>query len=154
MIAICAYISFQANVVPVPGYAWQNLFTGQTRTYDGRSHVFQSFRISDSAGARGGDRSQGRLVLNRNQLALNVLAEARANQWKIRADVVLCDVAAGSDVRLLSRHLWRLGPIERREFITVSLTSPLDALNGDAPRRRLTTDLVGQVPDTGQIFLS
>ena len=154
MIAICAYISFQAAGVPVPGYAWQNLFTGQTRTYDGRSHVFQAFRISDSAGARGGDRSQGRLVLNLNQLALNVLAEARANQWKIRADVVLCDVAAGSDVRLLSRHLWRLGPIERKERITISLTSPLDALSGDAPRRRLTTELVGQVPDTGQIFLT
>jgi len=154
MIAICAYISFQAAGVPVPGYAWQNLFTGQTRSYDGRSHVFQAFRISDSAGARGGDRSQGRLVLNRNQLALNVLAEARANQWKIRADVVLCDVAASSDVRLLSRHLWRLGPIERREIITVTLTSPLDALRGDAPRRRLTEALVGQVPDTGQIFLT
>ena len=154
MIAICAYISFQAAGVPVPGYAWQNLFTGQTRTYDGRSHVFQAFRISDSAGARGGDRSQGRLVLNLNQLALNVLAEARANQWKIRADVVLCDVAAGSDVRLMSQHLWRLGPIERKERITISLTSPLDALSGDAPRRRLTTELVGQVPDTGQIFLT
>jgi len=154
MIAICAYISFQADGVPVPGYAWQNLFTGQTRTYDGRSHVFQAFRISDSAGARGGDRSQGRLALNRNQLALNVLSQARANQWKIRADVVLCDVAAGSDVRLLSRHLWRLGPIERREIITVALTSPLDALRGDAPRRRLTEALVGQVPDTGQIFLT
>lgn len=154
MIAICAYISFQAAGVPVPGYAWQNLFTGQTRTYDGRPHVFQAFRISDSAGARGGDRSQGRLVLNRNQLALNVLSEARANKWKIRADVVLCDVAEGSDVRLLSRHLWRLGPIERRNIITVTLNSPLDAIRGDAPRRRLTTDLVGQVPDTGQLFIA
>lgn len=154
MIEICAYISFQANGVPVPGYAWQNLFTGQTRTYDGRPHTSMGFRISDSAGARGGDRSQGRLAMNRNQLALNVLAEARANRWKLRADVVLCDVAAGTDLRLLSRHLWRLGPIERRQIITVTLTSPLDALRGDAPRRRLTTELVGQVPDSGQIFLS
>lgn len=153
-IAICAYISFQANGVPVPGYAWQNLFTGQTRVYDGRSHVSMGFRISDSAGARGGDRSQGRLVMNRNQLALNVLAEARASQWKLRADVVLCNVADGTDVRLLSRHLWRLGPIERREIITVTLTSPLDAIRGDAPRRRLTTQLVGQVPDTGQLFIA
>lgn len=154
MIAICAYISFQNNGVPVPGYAWQNLWTGQTRTYDGRAHVSMGFRISDSSGARGGDRSQGRLAMNRNQLALNVLAEARANRWKLRADVVLCNVAAGSDVRLLSRHLWRLGPIERREIITVNLTSPLDALRGDAPRRRLTTELVGQVPDTGNIFIA
>lgn len=154
MIEICAYISFQANGVAVPGYAWQNLFTGQTRTYDGRPHTSMGFRISDSAGARGGDRSQGRLAMNRNQLALNVLAEARANRWKLRADVVLCDVAAGTDLRLLSRHLWRLGPIERRQIITVTLTSPLDALRGDAPRRRLTTELVGQVPDSGQIFLS
>lgn len=154
MIEVCAYISFEADGVPVPGYAWQNLFTGQTRLYDGRDHAFQSFRISDSAGARGGDRSQGRLALNRNQLALNVLAEARANQWKLRADVVLCDVQVGSDVRLLSRHLWRLGPIERRNIITVVLNSPLDAIRGDAPRRRLTTDLVGQVPDTGQLFIA
>jgi hypothetical protein len=154
MIEICAYISFQADGEPVPGYAWQNLFTGQTRIYDGRPHTSMGFRISDSAGARGGDRSQGRLAMNRNQLALNVLAEARANQWKLRADVVLCDVAAGTDVRLLSRHLWRLGPIERRDIITVTLNSPLDALRGDAPRRRLTTELVGQVPDTGQIFIA
>lgn len=154
MIEICAYISFQADGEPVPGYAWQNLFTGQTRIYDGRPHTSMGFRISDSAGARGGDRSQGRLALNRNQLALNVLAEARANQWKLRADVVLCDVTAGTDVRLLSRHLWRLGPIERRNIITVTLNSPLDALRGDAPRRRLTTELVGQVPDTGQIFIA
>jgi hypothetical protein len=153
MIEICAYISFQANGNPLYGYAWQNLFVGQTRTYDGRPHGFMGFRISDSAGARGGDRSQGRLVLNRNQLALNVLAEARANQWKLRADVVLCDVKAGSDVRLLSRHVWRIGQIERREIIRVTLTSPLDAIRGDAPRRRLTTELVGQVPDTGAIFL-
>lgn len=154
MIEICAYISFEADGEPVPGYAWQNLFTGQTRIYDGRPHTSMGFRISDSAGARGGDRSQGRLAMNRNQLALNVLAEARANQWKLRADVVLCDVAAGTDVRLLSRHLWRLGPIERRDIITVTLNSPLDALRGDAPRRRLTTELVGQVPDTGQIFIA
>lgn len=154
MIEICAYISFQADGEPVPGYAWQNLFTGQTRIYDGRPHTSMGFRISDSAGARGGDRSQGRLAMNRNQLALNVLAEARANRWKLRADVVLCDVAAGTDVRLLSRHLWRLGPIERRNIITVTLNSPLDALRGDAPRRRLTTELVGQVPDTGQIFIA
>lgn len=154
MIAICAYISFQANGVPVPGYAWQNLFVGLTRTYDSRPHVFQSFRISDSAGARGGDRSQGQLTLNRNQLALNILSEARANQWKLRADVVLCDVTNSNDVRLLSRHLWRLGPIERRSTITVTLNSPLDAIRGDAPRRRITTDLVGQVPDTGQIFIA
>ena len=154
MIEICAYISFQADGEPVPGYAWQNLFTGQTRIYDGRPHTSMGFRISDSAGARGGDRSQGRLAMNRNQLALNVLAEARANQWKLRADVVLCDVAAGTDVRLLSRHLWRLGPIERRNIITVTLNSPLAALRGDAPRRRLTTELVGQVPDTGQIFIA
>ena len=154
MIAICAYISFQANGVPVPGYAWQNLFVGLTRTYDSRPHVFQSFRISDSAGARGGDRSQGRLTLNRNQLALNILSEARANQWKLRADVMLCDVTNSTDVRLLSRHLWRLGPIERSSTITVTLNSPLDAIRGDAPRRRLTTDLVGQVPDTGQIFIA
>lgn len=154
MIAICAYISFQADGDPVPGYAWQNLFTGQTRVYDGRAHTSMGFRISDSAGARGGDRSQGRLAMNRNQLALNMLAEARANQWKLRADVVLCDVAAGTDVRLLSRHLWRLGPIERRDIILVTLTSPLDALRGDAPRRRVTTELVGQVPDTGQVFIA
>ena len=154
MIAICAYISFQANGLPIPGYAWQNLFTGQTRNYDDRPHLSMGFRISDSAGARGGDRSHGRLVMNRNQLALNVLSQARTNQWKLRADVVLCDAAAGTDLRLLSRHLWRLGPIERRESITVTLTSPLDAIRGDAPRRRLTTNLVGQVPDTGQIFLA
>lgn len=154
MIEICAYISFQANGTPVAGYAWQNLFVGETRTYDGRPHASMGFRISDSAGARGGDRSQGRLTMNRNQLALNVLAEARANRWRLRADVVLCDVASKSDVRLLSRHLWRLGPIERREIITVTLTSPLDALRGDAPRRRLTTELVGQVPSTGQIFIA
>ena len=154
-IAICAYISFQAaDGNPIPGYAYQNLWTGQTRTYDGRPHISMGFRISDSAGARGGDRSQGRLTLNRNQLALNILAEARANRWKLRSDVVLCDVVAGTDVRLLSRHLWRLGPIERRQIITVTLTSPLDALRGDAPRRRLTTELVGLLPDTGQIFLS
>ena len=140
--------------MPVQGYAWQNLFVGLTRTYDSRPHVFQSFRISDSAGARGGDRSQGRLTLNRNQLALNILSEARANQWKLRADVMLCDVTNSTDVRLLSRHLWRLGPIERRSTITVTLNSPLDAIRGDAPRRRLTTDLVGQVPDTGQIFIA
>jgi hypothetical protein len=63
-------------------------------------------------------------------------------------------VAAGTDVRLLSRHLWRLGPIERREYIKVTLTSPLDAIRGDAPRRRLTTELVGQLPDTGSIFIA
>jgi hypothetical protein len=154
MVEICAYISFQADGAPVPGYAWQNLFVGETRIYDGRSHASMGFRISDTSGARGGDRAQGRLTMNRNQLALNVLAEARDNRWRLRADVVLCDVASKTDVRLLSRHLWRLGPIERREIITVTLTSPLDALRGDAPRRRLTTDLVGQVPATGQIFLA
>ena len=154
MIAICAYISFQVDGVPVAGYAWQNLFVGQTRSYNGRDHVFMGFRISDSAGARGGDRSQGKLVLNRNQLTLNVLAEARANQWKLRADVMLCDVTVGDDTRLLSSHLWRLGPVERRDIVTVTLNSPLDAIRGDAPRRRLTTALVGQVPDTGQLVLS
>ncbi|MCT4368482.1 MAG: hypothetical protein N3Z28_12560 [Synechococcaceae cyanobacterium MAG-AL2] len=154
-VQLCAYIVFvDASGTPQVGYAWQNFWAGQLRSYDGRDHVFMGFRISDSAGARGGDRSQGELRVNRNQLALNVLAEARANAWKIRADIVVVDVVAGSDVRLLSRHNWRLGPIERQASIRVQLTSPLDAVRGDAPRRRLSTELVGQVPDTGSLFIA
>ena len=33
------------------------------------------------------------------------------------------------------------------------LSSPLDAISGDVPRRRLTEKLVGALPSTGQIQL-
>ena len=63
-------------------------------------------------------------------------------------DAYLAQLLGWSEDQLLQYQ------IERREIITVTLTSPLDALRGDAPRRRLTTELVGQVPSTGQIFIA
>ena len=37
--------------------------------------------------------------------------------------------------------------------LALRLSSPLDAIGGDVPRRRLTERLVGALPSTGQIQL-
>ena len=37
--------------------------------------------------------------------------------------------------------------------LSLRLSSPLDAISGDVPRRRLTEKLVGALPSTGQIQL-
>lgn len=153
-VQICAYLRAQNGGVDVPGYAFQNFWPGQTRTVGGVAYVYAPIRISDTAGARGGERSVGELRASLNQLMLNFLLTARQNRYLLVVDVRLVDALSSTDIRLLAQQRWRIGKISRANgILSVPLRSPLDAVRSNAPNFRLTTANVGLVPDTGQMFL-
>lgn len=154
-VQICAYLRAQSGGVDVPGYAFQNFWAGETKTVLGIAYTYAPIRISDTAGARGGERSEGELSASLNQLMLNFLLTAKRLRYLILVDVRLVDVPTNNpNVRLLAQQRWRISKVSRAKgIIRAPLRSPLDAVRASAPRFRLTTANVGQVPDTGQMFL-
>lgn len=141
------YIRFSGG-----GYAFQPYWDNETRTVAAVNYLWLPFRVTEGSGARGGDRTQGELATPLDQLALNVLSEAKANRYIITVDTYLLDVEARQEVSLISRQFWRINELERTDSeLRAMLMSPGDAVRETWPGRRLTTAMVGAVPDTGAI---
>ena len=148
MIAIGTFIE-------LPGYNFQNFFQGESISWDGGSYSFAGFGYSGSSVDLQGGNIDAQLIFTVNELSLN-LAKLAADQRHI----VTLSKLSGSTPRP-----WCLAPIScvtsswspafehDSNRLGLRLSSPLDAISGDVPRRRLTEKLVGALPSTGQIQL-
>ena len=155
-IAFCNHVRFmtEAGVETVPNYRYQNFFINETNTVANITYDFLPFGITTGAGKRGGDRANASLVVAHNSIVLNVFTEAAFNSWLLEVrtwTVNLSDFSNDTDV---STELWVVNSYELDiDRITLRLTSPLDAVRSDAPRRVLNTSLVGSLPSSGSLVV-
>lgn len=133
------------------GYSFQNFFVGESR--DG--HLFAPFAVKTGAGAKGGDRVDAAIVAPNVPLAVNLFVEAAAARWLVEVRTVLLDPMTYATVQQVSVETWLCGKPELRvQQAVLRLMSPLDAVDGQVPRRTLSTRLVGSLPSTGSISVS
>lgn len=145
-IAICNFVSFSG------GFYFQNFFSGQTRTYGGNSHIFAPFGVTSGAATKGGDRSDAAIVAPNYPIAANLFVEACQERWLCTIDTVLLDPETYAQVQLITSETWVSSRAELNiERAVLRLSSPLDAVDAQVPKRVLNAALVGNVPATGQI---
>lgn len=145
-IAICNYVSFSG------GYYFQNFFAGETKSYAGQSHIFAPFGVTSGAATKGGDRSDAAIVAPNYPISANLFVQACQERWSCTIKTVLLDPETYAEVQLITSETWMCSRAELSvERAVLRLSSPLDAVDAQVPKRVLNSSLVGSVPATGQI---
>lgn len=136
-------------------YSYQNFSVNQQRTYSGVTYTFVPFAVSTGAGSKGGDRSEATLGAGLNEITVNIFAEAVNSRWFLELKTVSLDPDTFADSALIRTEIWRVARYEMdTEKILLRLTSPLDAVRDQVPRRYLSTKLVGALPSSATLVVS
>ena len=129
---------------------FQNSKLGPSRL---NGHAYLSFIYQGAAKNRTGDNIESALVLASNQVSLNAVRNAVANQSRVIVTTALMTSNFSSKRRDLTVEYWIAASMSYdTETIEVLLSSAIDAVGATTPNRVLTRDLVGDLPVSGSIF--
>jgi len=153
--AFVNYVRFKTQADAYTGTPYQNFSINEQRVYDGITYSFAPFAISSGGGARGGDRSNASLVAGTDALSVNLFAEAVQNRYMLEIKTVSLDPLTFADEALVASEIWRVASYDMDTTrVVLRLTSPLDAVKAQVPRRTLSTALVGALPTSGALVVS
>ena len=140
-------------------YYFQNFTINGTRSRGGDTYVFAPFALATGGGEKGGDRSANTLGIGASSQAgstiiLNLFKQAVEERWLLQVETVSLNASTFADDLLVSTETWRVASYQMdTKLIKLQLISPLDAVKGQVPRRKLSESLVGALPTTGQISI-
>ena len=147
-IAIGTFVTFNGT------QRYQNFYTGRSVNWSGNSYQFAGMGYSGSTIDLEGGNISASLIFAVNELSLNLAAEAAENRWIVQIDAVWIDPDSLNVQDSYMSDVFMVTGFEHDTLrLSFRLSSPLDAVSADTPRRRLTEQLVGALPSTGQIAL-
>lgn len=153
--AFVNYVRFKTQADAYIGTPYQNFSINEQRVYGGVTYNFAPFAVSSGGGARGGERSSATLVAGTDALSVNLFAEAVQNRYMLEIKTVSLDPLTFADEALVASEIWRVASYDMDTTrVVLKLTSPLDAVKAQVPRRTLSTALVGALPTSGALVVS
>lgn len=136
-------------------YAFQNFYIKQTVNFNSIDHGFLPFGFSGVTINRTGDGTNASLVFPNNELSRGWADAAIQNRWFAVVDVVVLDAdnpgTIQGEVHSYSGQI--SGGKWDQMALTINLSTILDAVGADVPRRNLTQNLVGHLPVTSNVRL-
>jgi|TARA_Y100000033_G_scaffold25743_1_gene24329 hypothetical protein len=136
-------------------HRFQNFFIGAEATYDSETYLFVPFGFSGVTVNRTGDGLEATLVFPNNTLSRGLADTAISDNYVVEVEVLLVDSddASGTHNKVHSF----VGQVVSGQWDNVSLnlqlSSVLDAVGTDVPRRSLTQRLVGNLPISNNVRL-
>ena len=160
--AFCNYVKFlepSGSSYAETNYYFQNFTINGTRSRGGDTYIFAPFALATGGGEKGGDRSANTLGIGvsteaGSTIILNLFKQAVKDRWLLKVETVSLNISSFADDLLVSTETWRIASYQMdTQLIRLQLISPLDAVRSQVPRRKLSEDLVGALPTTGQISI-
>ena len=148
-VAVGTYISLNDG-----DFNFQNFAYGASSAYRGKSYVYASFGYSGSVIDLQGGNLDASLVFAFNELVLNMAVDAAEERWMVDIKTVWLDPTSFRPVDDFMEDTFMItGFSHDTSRLSLTLSSPLDAISGDVPRRKLSNFLVGSLPSTGDVAL-
>ena len=140
-------------------FRFQNFFIGKQLTHNGDGYQFVPFGFSGVTVNRTGDGLEASLVFPNNTLARSWGVKAVEESYLMEVEVLIiedADPTSGLTATHTTVHTYT-GVVTGGQWDNVSLnlelSSILDAVGTDVPRRSLTQRLVGNLPITNGVRL-
>ena len=152
--AIGTYVRFldKDGGAPSTPYNVQNFHQGETRTYDGVDYLFGAFGFSGSTVDADAANVEATLVMQLNELNLNYATTAANNFYLAQVRTVWLDPDTLEETDLRLEELYMVVGFDHdNSRLSIRLGNALDAFSANVPRRRLTQEMVGALPSTGNI---
>tara|TARA_Y100000004_G_scaffold176945_1_gene217998 strand:- start:230 stop:712 length:483 start_codon:yes stop_codon:yes gene_type:complete len=140
-------------------FRYQNFFIGQKITHNSEEYQFAAFGFSGVTVNRTGDGLEATLVFPNNELTRKWAVKAIDNSYLVEVEVLIiedADPSTGPTADHTTVHSY-VGQVTGGQWDNVSLnlelSSVLDAVGTDVPRRSLTQKLVGNLPISNNVRL-
>ncbi len=136
-------------------FKFQNFFISQEMTFDSNKYTFVPFGFSGVTVNRTGDGLEATLVFPNNDLTRSWAVTSIRDHYVIEVDVLIVDSdsATGSHTRVHGYIGQVVGGNWDNVSLNLQLSSVLDAVGTDIPRRSLTRKLVGNLPVSNNVRL-
>jgi hypothetical protein len=146
-IAIGTFLNFR-------DYKLQNFFHNETVSWQNTNYTFAGFGYSGSSVDLQGGNIDAQIVFNVNAITLGLAKSTSDLRQIVTVKTVWLDPETLAPRSNFMEDVFMVTGFEHDSSrLGLRLSSPLDAISGDVPRRRLTERLVGALPSTGQIQL-
>ena len=136
-------------------FKFQNFFINKEMTFDGNQYTFVPFGFSGVTVNRTGDGLEATLVFPNNDLTRSWAVTSIQEHYVMEVDVLIVD--SDSETGPHTRVHGYIGQVVGGNWDNVSLnlqlSSVLDAVGTDVPRRSLTRKLVGNLPTSNNVRL-
>lgn len=137
------------------GNNFQNFAEGRTITYLGADYISCNFGFSGSSFDLRGNSISASILLALNQLDYNIFQQAATGRWIAEVRTVWLNNETFAPEFDYTMDIYEvLGVGHDNVKLSVRLGSPLDAVQQNVPRLRLSQAMVGSLPSTGQIAFS
>ena len=151
-VAIGTYVSFEQRTGAVVINSFQNFHAGETRNYDGIDYTYAAFGFSGTSVDIQAANTEASLVFAVNQLSLSLFQAAADNYYIARIKTVWLNPTTLAETALRLEEVYAVNGYEHdNSRISLRLSSPLDSVSQNVPRRTLNQRLVGALPSTGNI---
>ena len=151
-IAIGTYVAFEQRTGSVVINAFQNFHAGQTRTYESVDYTYAAFGFSGAAVDVQTANTEATLVFAVNQLSLSLFTAAANNFYVARIKTVWLDPTTLNETAQRLEEVYAVTGFEHdNSRLSLRLSSPLDSVSQNVPRRTLNQRIVGALPSTGNI---
>tara|TARA_R100001460_G_scaffold69248_1_gene109833 strand:- start:25 stop:504 length:480 start_codon:yes stop_codon:yes gene_type:complete len=138
---------------------WQNFFIGKQLTHGDKKYKFAPFGFSGVTVNRTGDGLEATLVFPNNALTRSWAIQAIQDSHMIEVDVLIIE-DTDPDTGLTANHSTvhtYTGQVTGGQWdntsLNLELSSVLDAVGTDVPRRSLTQRMVGNLPISNSVRL-
>lgn len=133
---------------------FQNYWIGENVSYGGDIYGFLPFAFSGATVTKSGDNQPAALAFPNNSLARGWAEMVIRDQWLVTCRVMLINPDDRNSPTLLTSYTAQVvGGGWSDTSIEVRMASVLDAVGADAPRKKLTKQLVGNLPLTSSVRL-
>ena len=140
-------------------FRFQNFFIGKQLTHSGDEYQFAPFGFSGVTVNRTGDGLEAALVFPNNDLTRDWGVKAIENNYLMEVEVLIIedsDPDSGLTATHTTVHTYT-GQVTGGQWdntsLNLELSSVLDAVGTDVPRRSLTQKLVGNLPISNSVRL-
>ena len=131
---------------------FQNYWIAEDATYNGVRYGFLPFAFSGATSTKSGDNQPAAIALPNNDLARGWAETAIRSQWLARCRVMLIDTANRDNPTQLTEYTAQIvAGSWSDQAIELRMASILDAVGADIPRKKLTKQLVGNLPITSNV---
>jgi len=147
-IAIGTYVEMSST------QRYQNFFAQSARSFDRKEYVYASFGYSGTTTDLQSGNVDAQLVFANNSFVLGLANDLADSRAIVKINTVWLNPDTLVELSTYTQDVFMVTGYESDTArVAFRLSSPLDAITGDVPRRRLSSKLVGSLPSSGDVQL-
>lgn len=148
-------LRLHSPVTGKPRYNFQNFALTKEITHQNTAYGFAPFGFSGVTVNKSGDNQLTQIALPPDNLSKQIAIYLSSGDWVANIDMLIINPGNVTDFAVLSSFAGQVsGLLWSETDLRLEVSSVIDAVGNDVPRRRITEDIFGPLPSTSNLRFS